>query len=259
MEYDEDESRRTERAYLSPEVVYQRARTLEIVNPELGENIVDVGCGPGMLTKMLADTVGPKGTVVGIDSSVPMIGLARQRCKNMDNVSFAEANIGKLPFASESVDVVTCMQVLLYVSDVSQALNEMRRILVPGGSVHIMETDWRSAVVHSSDSDLAEKIISAWDAAVPSSQLPARLAPLCREAGFDAVNIEAIPLISTDANPDGFSMSALTQCVADAVELDRISEAQGAAWLSELSDLSADDRFFFCVNRFLFSMQKPLA
>ncbi len=257
MEYDEDESRRTERAYLSPEIVYQRARTLEIVNPAFGNNIVDVGCGPGMLTKMLAATVGPKGTVVGIDSSAPMIGLAKLRCRDMSNVDFAEANVGKLPFASESVDVVTCMQVLLYVSNVSQALTEMQRVLVPGGRMHIMETDWRSAVVHSSDTDLTEKIVSAWDAAVPNPQLPARLLPLCRETGFDDIQIEAIPLISTDANPDGFSMSALSQCAADAIAQDRISEAQGAAWLGELCDLYAESRFFFCVNRFLFSMQKP--
>ena len=46
-EYNEEESKRTEQAYLSPEIVRQRARTFEVINPQSGEQIVDIGCGPG--------------------------------------------------------------------------------------------------------------------------------------------------------------------------------------------------------------------
>lgn len=257
MEYDEAESRRTERAYLSPEIVQQRARTLEIINASIGENIVDVGCGPGLLAHSLATAVGPTGSVTCVDSSAAMIGLAQNRCKDLPNVSYVEADVAKLPFDATSIDAVTCMQLLLYVANVKKTLTEMYRVLVPGGRLYIIETDWRSTVVHSNDDNLTEKIVSAWDAAMPNARLPARLGPILRDAGFESIQTEAIPLLSTDADPQGFAMSALKQCVVEAIAQERVSAAKGETWLDEFSDLGADDRFFFCVNRFLFTVLKP--
>jgi len=260
MKYDEAESRRTERAYLSPEIVQQRARTLEIINASTGENIVDVGCGPGLLAHSLAIAVavGPTGSVACVDSSAAMIGLAQNRCKDLPNVSYVEADVAKLTFDAVSADVITCMQLLLYVANIKNTLVEMYRVLVPGGRLYIIETDWRSTVVHSNDDNLTEKIISAWDAAVPNARLPAQLGPMLREAGFESIQTEAIPLLSTDAGSHGFAMSALKQCVVEAIAQERVSIENGKTWLSEFSDLGSDDRFFFCVNRFLFTVLKPL-
>ena len=257
MEYDEAESRRTERAYLSPEIVRQRIRTLEVISASTGENIIDVGCGPGLLAQSLATAVGPTGSVTCVDSSPSMIGLAQNRCKNLPNVSFVETDVVMLPVDAAYADAITCMQLLLYVANIKKTLEEFHRVLVPGGRLYIMETDWRSAVVHSSDDKLAEKIVSAWDAAVPNARLPAQLGPILREAGFESIQMEAIPLLSTDADPQGFAMSALKQCVVDAVDQRRVSATDGEAWLSEISGLGADGRFFFCVNRFLFTVLKP--
>lgn len=257
MEYDEAESRRTERVYLAPEIVEQRARTLAVVNATTGENIIDVGCGPGLLAHSLATAVGPTGAVACVDSSAAMIGLAQHRCKDLPNVSCIEADVAKLPFDAASADVLTCMQLLLYVADIKETLAEMYRVLVPGGRLYIMETDWRSAVVHSYDDHLAEKIVSAWDAAVANARLPARLGPMLREAGFESLHTEVIPLLSTDADSQGFAMRVLEQCVVEAIAQEGVSAADGEAWLSECSGLGADDRFFFCVNRFLFSVLKP--
>lgn len=80
FEYDARESRRTERSVLAPEAVRQRMRTFEVLGPRVGERIVDVGCGAGLLVRDLAVAVGSEGRVVGVDNSAPMLQLAEQRC-----------------------------------------------------------------------------------------------------------------------------------------------------------------------------------
>lgn len=256
LEYNEEESKRTEQAYLSPEIVRQRERTLEVISPQSGERIIDVGCGPGLLAYELAAAVGNKGRIIGVDTSAPMIALAERRCADLPQVEFVECDATNLTIDDESADVVTCIQVLLYVADVENALKEMFRVLKPGGRVIIMETDWRSAVLHSHDESLTERIIGAWDKAVPSARLPARLGPLLRQRGFTSVRAAAIPLLSTDCTPDGYSMTMMTQCAQAACEQGIITESERRDWLEALARLGAEDAYFFCVNRFLFSVVK---
>lgn len=256
LEHNEKEAKRTEQAYLSPEIVLQRQRTLELIAPVRGERIVDVGCGPGLLALPLSVAVGDEGSVTGIDSSSAMIGLAKKRCAALHNVELAQGDAASLAIDDASVDVVCCTQVLLYVADYEKAIAEMYRVLKPGGRVIIMETDWRSTVLHSNDEALTEKIIAAWDAAVPSPRLPARLRPLLRQAGFASVLINALPVISTACDKGGFSMSMMEQCAHSACEQGIITEEKGGEWLAELVELGEKNEYFFCVNRFLFSATK---
>ncbi len=256
LAYNEEESKRTEQAYLSPEIVRQRTRTIEVINPQRGEQIVDFGCGPGLLVHELAAAVGDAGRIVGADSSAPMIELAEKRCSQFSNVAFVECDATDLDIDDASADVVTCIQVLLYIADVDKALTEMHRVLKPGGRAIIMETDWRSAVLNSNDEVLTEKIIEAWDKAVPSPRLPARLGSLLRGAGFTSVHAEAFPLLSTDCTPGGYSMAMMTQCAEAACDQGIITKPESQDWLEELARLGAEDAYFFCVNRFLFSAVK---
>ncbi|MDX1405072.1 MAG: methyltransferase domain-containing protein [Woeseiaceae bacterium] len=254
--YGEAESSRTERAYLSPEIERQRRRILERLSPKPGEHIVDIGCGPGLLAREFSVAVKDDGRVTGLDASTAMLDLARKRCGNLSNVAFIEGDATDLEIGDASADAVTCVQVLLYVPDVRQALAEIFRVLKPGGRAVIMETDWRSTVLHSHDEELTESIIDAWDRKVASPRLPARLRAMLRDAGFGDVAVEAFPIISTDATPEGFSMAMMAQSADAAVEQGTISQAQSEAWLAELRRLGADDQYFFCVNRFLFTARK---
>lgn len=180
FEYDDTESRHTERIYQSPEIARQRLRTLEILAPAKGEHIMDIGCGPGLLAYDLALEVGGSGRVTGVDNSPSMLELARARCASLPQVDLIEGDAVDLPSEDAAVDGVTCTQVLLYVEQVDKAIAAMYRVLKPGGRAVIVETDWRSAVINSVDSALTERMIAAWDRAVPSPNLPARLGSLLR-------------------------------------------------------------------------------
>ncbi len=97
--YDDKTARDTERSYLSAEIVRQRLRTLEVLALRAGEHVLDVGCGPGLLTHDMALQVGVDGRVVGVDTSEAMLKLARQRCSHLSHVELtqgeAEGPIGR--------------------------------------------------------------------------------------------------------------------------------------------------------------------
>ena len=114
-EYNEEESKYTEQAYLSDQIERQRERTIEVIDPQPGETIVDIGCGSGLLARELAAAVGYAGRIVGVDSTASMLELAGNRCAQLANVAFVECDATNLAIDDASADVVTCIQVLLYI------------------------------------------------------------------------------------------------------------------------------------------------
>ena len=110
--------------------------------------------------------------------------------------------------------------------------------------------------MNSSDFDLTETMIRAWDDAVASPNLPVRLGPMLRSLGFSAVRVEAVPVVNASLLPDGYSSDIITVFTRKAIEQGRTSRAQAEAWLEDLRRKSRQGEYFFCVNRFLFSAVK---
>lgn len=249
---DDADARVLERFYQSPEMVAQRVATLDVLRPESGERVLDVGCGPGLLVHDLALAVGRTGRVHGVDDSAAMIAAARRRATDLAQVTLAVGRAEELPVAGRSFDAVTCVQVLLYVADVERAIAETHRVLRPGGRVVIVDTDWRSIVLSTSDVALTERITAVWDAVVPSPNLPSRLGALLRTAGFDAVQVRAIPVINTSYEPGRFAHGMIGQFAEFAVERGEVDAPTATGWLDDFEQLEAAGAFFCCVNRFVF-------
>ncbi len=253
VEYDEKAAREIERSYITLEVAQQRIRTIEGLALRSGEQVLDAGCGTGLLAQELAMAVGPDGCVVGIDNSLDMLELATKRCKGLPQVQLKQGSVEELPEKEESFDAVTCVQVLLYLSEVSKALAELHRVLKRGGRIAVLETDWRGVVLNNSDEVLSRRMLAAWDDAVPSPNLPVQLGLLLRAQGFTAIRVDAIPILNTSYTPGNFSVGALEWIARHAQEQGAVSAEEAAAWLVDLSRLGEEGTFFFCVNRFLFT------
>jgi ubiquinone/menaquinone biosynthesis C-methylase UbiE len=256
VEFDEKEARKTDRSYLTPDVTRQRMRTLEALQLKVGEFVLDVGCGTGLLACDMAALVGEDGRVVGIDNNQHRLMLAEQRCSDLPQVHLKQCKAENLQEAAESIDAVSCVQVLLYLPDVAAALSEMHRVLKPGGRVAIVETDWRGAVLNSFDDSLTRKVLSAFDDAVSSPNLPIRLGPLLKARGFSAVRVDAFPIVNTSYAPSSWSVEMLELFTQYALEQDVVSASDSEAWLSDLKHKGAEGSYFFCVNRFIFTAVK---
>jgi len=114
-----------------------------------GQDLLDVGCGPGTITRDFARIVAP-GIVVGIDLEATVIRQAAQ-ASTEDNVTFQIGDVYALPFADCSFDVVHAHQLLQHLADPVQALMEMRRVLRPGGLVAVRDADYAGFVWYPAD------------------------------------------------------------------------------------------------------------
>ena len=102
-----------------------------------GDRVLDVGCGPGYFARMLAQTVGPNGSVVGIDAAPEMIEYASRKARFLPNCRFQSGAAESLAFPDASYDIVVSSLVMHHIPDELrlQAVREMQRVLRPGGSV----------------------------------------------------------------------------------------------------------------------------
>ena len=74
--FDQNASRKLEATYQTPDVIAQRAATLQALALQAGERVVDIGSGPGLLAAEMAAQVGPDGHVIGLDLSDSMLPSA---------------------------------------------------------------------------------------------------------------------------------------------------------------------------------------
>ncbi len=79
---------------------------IEALSPQNGEAVLDVGCGAGQSVLQLADLVGPRGRVTGVDIAPPLLDVARRRAAGRSHVDFIECDALRLALPERSIDCV---------------------------------------------------------------------------------------------------------------------------------------------------------
>ena len=124
-----------------------------------GLRLLDFGCGPGTITVGLAAAVEP-GEVHGVDMEESQIEMARAAAAagGHDNITFHVGNVYELPFEDNFFDVAHCHAVLMHVPDTQTALQEVKRVLKPGGILASREMIGDSSFI----APAGEHIPEAW-------------------------------------------------------------------------------------------------
>ena len=252
MQFDEATSRRVEATYTTPDVVGQRRVLLSALGLKPGEDVLDIGSGPGFLACEMSDEVGPGGSVTALDPSPSMLSIARARSRPAGSapVEFRPGEATALPGPAASFDAVTSTQVYEYVDDVPAALAEARRVLRPGGRLLVLDTDWDSIVWRSSDDDRMRRVLTAWDRHLADPRLPRRLTGLLDAAGFSVTHRSVIPLLNSGYDADTYSAGLIEFIAAFVSRHSEMTAGEIASWASDLAGLGAG--YFFSLNRYLF-------
>jgi SAM-dependent methyltransferase len=117
---------------------------LEMLGLRKSDRVLDVACGPGNFTRAFARAAS-EGVVVGLDASKPMLDRAVREA-NPANVSYVRGDAHALPFRDASFDAVCCFAALYFISEPLRALDEIARVLAPGGRVALMTSVNRGAL-----------------------------------------------------------------------------------------------------------------
>lgn len=112
-----------------------------------GMRLLDAGCGPGSITVDLARQVAP-GDVIGIDLQDTLVGQARARAAagGVSTARFERADVYGLPYADASFDAVFANGLLMHLREPARALNELHRVLRPGGVAGVRDPDFATAL-----------------------------------------------------------------------------------------------------------------
>jgi ubiquinone/menaquinone biosynthesis C-methylase UbiE len=123
-----------------------------------GMHVLDLGCGSGAFTPFIARTVGEKGRVYALDIQVDMLKqlekkLSRPENRDIKNIKLIEGNAYELPFEDSFLDLVNMVTVLQEIPDRNRALQEVKRVLKPGGFFAVTELfpdpdyPWKSTTI----------------------------------------------------------------------------------------------------------------
>jgi ubiquinone/menaquinone biosynthesis C-methylase UbiE len=116
-------------------------QTLERMNLKPGDRVLDLGCGAGWASRLLAEQVAGgerPGKVIGLDVSDEMIRRARAHCKENDNIMFVVGSAQELPWEENGFDKVLSVESFYYYGDQERALDELFRVMAPKGELFIL-------------------------------------------------------------------------------------------------------------------------
>lgn len=174
------------------------AALVDVAAPQPGERVLDVACGTGVVTRLVAERVGSTGAVAGLDANPGMLAVARSVQASGAPIEWHESSAEKLPLSDDGFDLVTCQMGLQFFPDKAAALREQRRVLAPGGRVVLnlpgptpplfqAFADALASHVGPQAADFVHVVFSLHDAG--------EIRALMTKAGFQDVRVEAATAI----------------------------------------------------------------
>ncbi|HEY2835895.1 MAG TPA: class I SAM-dependent methyltransferase [Rhizomicrobium sp.] len=168
---------------------------LMLANAKPGERVLEIGCGAGGTSLLLAEAVGPGGAVTGVDVSQPMLILARTRTE-ANNVRFLEADAATYPFRPEFDLIFSRFGVMFFVDPVAAFANIRKGADGAARMAFICwravtENEWASLPFKIAKPFLPEQPVVDPNAPGPFAFADAgRLRGILDSAGFSEIQIE---------------------------------------------------------------------
>jgi len=231
---------------LRPDQAQANRSVRDVLAPQPGERLLEVGSGTGLLCRLMAGHVAPGGCIIGVDISTGFNAIARELNDISDTVGWVQFSTGKaeqLPFPPNSFDGAWAARLMLHAAEPGTTVAEMLRVIRPGGRVVLMDWDFETVVVDHPDRELTRRVLhwrndhhggDNWS----GRKLLARLIA----AGLKTPSVTPVTVVARDES------AALTLSLWRAAEIARdagaITSGEHDAWVAELKARLDDGAFF---------------
>ena len=167
----------------------------------VGAEVLDVGCGTGAVSRVLA-RCSEVGRVVGIDPSPVFLETARSLASGIANLAFTQGDSRALPYADSSFDILIFHTTLSHVPGPEAALKEAFRVLRPSGIMAVFDGNYTTTSLATGEFDPLQTCADAAMAAIVHDRwLIQRLPLLVMDAGFNIIRQRSLGIVET-TKPD---------------------------------------------------------
>ena len=187
-------------------------RLLERVGIRPGMRVLDVGCGHGKVTSLIASLVGAHGRVMGLDRDARVLAVARDRIRDLglSNVELVDGDMNQLGSEHGLFDAIVGRRVLMYQAHPVDAVRGMLSALRPGGLVVFQEQDTTMVPASLTPLPLHDQVQDwLWrtvEGEGADRHMGFHLRSVLRQAGLAVAEIRAEAIVQTPDTPDRLGM-----------------------------------------------------
>lgn len=198
--------------YIEARAATVTARMIALADPQPGDRVLELACGAGGAGLAAAKRVGVSGDVVLSDLVAEMTAIAAERARaaGLRNVRTCVLALEQIDQPDRAYDVVLCREGLMFALDPGRALEEIRRVLRPGGRVALAvwgpraRNPWLSTLFDVASAQLGTPMPPPGVPGPFSLGDPARLGRLLTDAGFVGVTVNEVPAPLRDVSFDAW-------------------------------------------------------
>jgi len=213
-------------------------RAIEVLSPQIGEAVLDVGCGAGQSVLQLAERVGATGRVTGVDIAPLVLEVARRRAAGLSHVDFIECDALRLTLPDRSFDCVFSRFGVMAFPDPIAAFANLRRMMRPSGRLAFV--CWRELAENELDLlPLTAAGLEGWLDPTPFSFADSGyIRTMLQTAGFRQVTIQAHDEMVSSGDLDAMivvllSVGALGKIIRENPNMRAAAESHVRAALAE--------------------------
>ncbi|GCE05293.1 methyltransferase domain-containing protein [Dictyobacter aurantiacus] len=197
--------------------IHERTQMIRDLQLEKGSFVIDAGCGPGLWTPLLAEVIGARGKILGIDISTEALVTAQRRSHHTwyrQQVQYKRATLEQLPVEPGTADVIFSANVSQYLPDPVATFAAMGPYLKQNGRIVIKDIDFGTMKFHSIDPFLQQRVFQArqlWEServdhgyAYEDSWVGSKLAQYLEAAGYKDVQESAYRIVRQHVLPTNF-------------------------------------------------------
>ncbi|MCA1916261.1 class I SAM-dependent methyltransferase [Methanospirillum hungatei] len=231
-----------------------KEESFELLKISPGDIILEIGCGPLDDVHILAGRCNPGGLVIGSDISSSLVTLAK-KASSIPNLSYIRMD-GQYSAVRDGIcDAVREDRVLQHVQDPQQVIEEMYRVLKPGGRCVLFEPDWENFILDGADEEVTRTVLNFWSDQFACGHIGRKLRRMCLHAGFTDVEVHPRTMIMTTLK-EAETIFTVTENANRAASAGCVSQEEADAFQAHLITMDQKGLFFGSFTGYLVSGKK---